>query len=156
MDFPASIAICSSMSDRPARIVYARPPSKSVAPYKAQPSTKRLAARVEPLRPALSSTGGIAAFTDLMRQWKLAPARGWRMLTGVSWSAGSLTPDQLARVECLIAIDAGLHSADVGRWMTTGNASPLLCGASPVDYLTKAGTRGYLALAQQVDRWTKM
>ena len=78
------------------------------------------------------------------------------MLTGGGWQAGSLTPDQIARVECLIAIDAGLHSADVGKWMTTGNPMPLLCGATPVDYLTRAGTRGYVALAQQVDRWTTM
>ena len=90
-----------------------------------------------------------------MRQWKLAPVRGWRMLTGVCWSAGSLTPDQVARVECLIAIDAGLHSADVGKWMTTSNPAPLLCGATLVDYLTRTGTRGYVALAQQVNRWAR-
>ena len=28
------------MSDRPARIVYARPPGKGAVPYKPQPSTK--------------------------------------------------------------------------------------------------------------------
>ena len=78
------------------------------------------------------------------------------MLTGVGWSAGSLTPDQIVRVECLVAINAGLNSADVGRWMTTGNPSPLLCGSSPVDYLTRTGTRGYVSLAQQVDRWARM
>ena len=144
------------MSARPARIVYAKPPSKSAAPYKPQPSTKRPPPPPEPPRPALSSAGAIAAFLDLLRQWKLAPTRGWRMLTGVTWSAGSLTPDQIARVECLIAINSGLHSADVGKWMTTGNPSLLLCGTTPVDYLTRAGTRGYVALAQQVDRLAKM
>ena len=40
------------------------------------------------------------------------------MLTGVGWSAGSLTLNQIARVECLVAIDAGRHSGDVGKWMT--------------------------------------
>ena len=156
MDHSPGLTLSAAMSDRPARIVDAKPPGKSAAPYKPQPSTNRPAPSVEPPRPALLSASAIPAFLDLMRRWKLAPTRGWRMLTGVTWSAGSLTADQIDRVECLIAIDAGLHSADVGKWMTTGNPMPLLCGASPVNYLTRTGTRGYVALAQQVDRWARM
>ena len=44
----------------------------------------------------------------------------------------------------------------VGEWMVSGNPTPLLCGSAPVDYLTRTGTRGYEALAQQVDRWVRM
>ena len=96
-------------------------------------------------------------FLELIRVWKLPPARGWRMLTGVGWQAGSLTADQIDRVQHLVAIDAGLRPTAVGEWMmTTGNPAPLLCGASPVDDLTRTGTRGYVALAQQVDRWARM
>ena len=89
----------------------------------------------------------IAAFLDLLRQWKLAPARGWRMLTGVGWQAGLPTADQIDRVQDLVAIDAGLRPRLVSEWMMTGNPAPLLCGSSPVDYLTRTGTRGHVALA---------
>ena len=47
---------------------------------------------------ALTSSKAIAAFLELLATWKLAPARGWRMLTGLGYRAGSLTPDQIARV----------------------------------------------------------
>jgi hypothetical protein len=143
------------MSDRPARIVYAKPPGKSLASYQARPSTKRTTAPPEPPRAVLSSSTALQAFHDLLLAWKLPPARGWRMLTGVGWQAGSLTSDQIARVEHLVAIDAGLRAIRMspGEWMVTANPAPVLSGSAPVDYLTRAGTRGYEALAQQVDRW---
>ena len=46
------------------------------------------------------------------------------MLTGAGYRAESLTPDQIARVQHLIAIDAGMrtiHGDDVGEWMVTGS-----------------------------------
>jgi hypothetical protein len=80
------------------------------------------------------------------------------MLTGVGWQAGSLTPDQIARVEHLVAIDVGLRAIRMSpsEWMVTTNPAPVLSGSAPVDYLTRAGTRGYAALAEQIDRWVGM
>ena len=146
------------MSDRPVRIVSARPSRKNPPPRRAPHARTPAAppAAPEPPRPVLTSSAAIQAFLELIRAWKLPPARGWRMLTGVGWQAGSLTPDQIDRVQHLVAIDVGLRPRAVGEWMMTGNPAPLLCGASPVDYLTRTGTRGYVALAQQVDRWAKM
>jgi hypothetical protein len=62
----------------------------------------------------------INAFLGLLQVWKLAPARGWRMLTGLGYRAGSLTPDQIARVQHLMAIDAGMRTIKgdaVGEWL---------------------------------------
>ncbi len=91
----------------------------------------------------------------MLRAWKLPPARGWRMLTGVGWQAGSLTADQVTRVEHLVAVDTGLRAMklDPGEWMLTPNPASVLAGSAPVDYLTRTGTRGCEALARQVDRW---
>ena len=89
----------------------------------------------------------------------MAPARGWRMLTGLSYRAGSLTPDQIARVQHLVAIDAGMRTIrgdTVGEWMVAGNGSAVLSGAAPVDFLTRAGTLGYATLARQVGIWARM
>jgi hypothetical protein len=143
------------MSDRPARIVYAKPPGKSPAPYQPRPPSKRPVALLEPPRAVLSSSTALQAFHDLLLAWKLPPARGWRMLTGVGWQAGSLTPEQIGRVQHLVAIDAGLRAirTSPGEWMVTTNPAPVLSGSAPVDYLMRTGTRGYEALAQQVDRW---
>ena len=81
------------------------------------------------------------------------------MLTGLGYRAGLLTPDQVARVQHLVAIDAGIRAIrgeTVGAWMVTGNATPLLSGSAPVDYLARAGTPGYAALARQVAVWVRM
>lgn len=78
------------------------------------------------------------------------------MLTGLGGRPGSLTPDQVGRVQQLLAIDAGLrpiYGSAVGDWMVTGSEAPGLAGSAPVDYLTRAGTPGYAALARQVDQW---
>ena len=107
----------------------------------------------------MTSSAAIEAFLELIRAWKLPPARGWRMLTGVGYGAGSLTPDQIARVEHLLAIDVGMRtirSETVGEWMVAGNGSAVMSGASPVDFLTRAGTAGYAALARQVAPWARM
>jgi hypothetical protein len=146
------------MSDRPARIVYAKPPSKSSAPYQSRPLTKRPTASPEPPRALLPSSTALQAFHDLLLAWRLPPARGWRMLTGVGWQAGSLTPEQIGRVQHLVAIDAGLRAIRMspGEWMMTANQAPVLSGSAPVDYLMRTGTRGYEALARQVARWAGM
>ncbi len=109
----------------------------------------------EPPREALTSPAAIQAFLGLLRTWRLPPARGWRMLTGVGWQAGSLTADQVTRVEHLVAVDIGLRAMklDPGEWMVVPNPAPVLSGSAPVDYLTRNGTRGCEALARQVDRW---
>ena len=147
------------MSDRPARIVYAPPPGKRPAPRRVTTAAKAVSAPAQHPTAALTSSGGIAAFLDLLAVWKLAPARGWRMLTGLGYRAGSLTPDQIARVQHLVAIDAGMRAIrgdTVGEWMVTSNGSAVLSGSSPVDFLTRAGTLGYATLARQVRIWARM
>ncbi len=143
-----------AMSDRSARIVYAPPPGKRPAPRQAALVVdKRSQAAPELPTAALTSSTAINAFLGLLQVWKLAPARGWRMLTGLGYRAGSLTPDQIARVQHLVAIDAGMRTIKgdaVGDWMVAGNGSAVTSGASPVDFLTRAGTAGYASLARQV------
>ena len=59
----------------------------------------------------------------------MPPPRCWRMLTGVGYRAGSLTPDQIARVQHQEAIDAGMRSIKgdpVGEWVTTTNGAAVL------------------------------
>ena len=51
---------------------------------------------------ALISFDAIAAFLDLLASWRLAPACGWRMVTGFGYRAASLTLDQIARVQHLL------------------------------------------------------
>ena len=141
------------MSDRPAQIVYAPPPGKRPAPRRTTTAAKVVSAPALQPTAALTSSAAIAAFLDLLAVWKLAPARGWRMLTGLGYRAGSLTPDQIGRVQHLMAIDAGMRTIrgdTVGEWMVTGNGSAVLSGSSPVDFLTRAGTPGYVTLARQV------
>ncbi len=101
----------------------------------------------------------IDAFLGLLQGWKMAPARAWRMLTGLGYRAGSLTPDQITRVQHLIAIDAGMRTIKrdrVGEWMVAGNTLAVTSGAAPVDFLARAGTSGYASLARQVGIWAKM
>ena len=108
---------------------------------------------------ALTSSTAIDAFLALLQAWKLPPARCWRMLTGVGYRAGSLTPDQIQRVQHLVAIDAGMRTIKgdaVGEWLMAGNGSAVLSGSSPIDFLTRAGTPGYAALARQVAIWARM
>ena len=146
------------MSDRPARIVYARPPSKSPAPRRAVPAGRAAEVTLEPVA-SLTSSAAIEAFLDLLRRWKLPPARGWRMLTGLGYRAGSLTPDQITRVQHLVAIDAGMRTIKgdaVGEWLVTGNGAAVLSGSSPMDFLSRAGTPGCAALARQVGIWARM
>ena len=85
----------------------------------------------------MTSSEAIAAFLELLATWRLAPARSWRMLTGLSYRAGSLTPDQIARVQHLVAIDAGMRTIrgdTVGEWMVVGNGSAVTSGVAPVDF----------------------
>ena len=151
-----------AMSDRPARIVYAPPPGKRPAPRRVPVLDKRPQAAPEPPTAptvALTSSMAINALLGLLQAWKLPPARYWRMLTGLGYRAGSLTPDQIARVQHLLAIDAGMRVIKgdaVGEWLVAGNGSAVTSGASPVDFLTRAGTVGYAALARQVAAWARM
>jgi hypothetical protein len=81
------------------------------------------------------------------------------MLTGLGYRAGSLTPDQIARVEHLMAIDAGMRTIKgdaVGEWPVAGNGSAVLSGSSPIDFQTRAGTAGDPALARQVAAWARI
>ena len=125
------------MSDRPARIVYALPPGKRPAPRRVTAAAKAVSAPVQQPTAALTSSEAIAAFLELLATWRLAPARSWRMLTGLSYRAGSLTPDQIARVQHLVAIDAGMRTIrgdTVGEWMVVGNGSAVTSGVAPVDF----------------------
>jgi hypothetical protein len=70
--------------------------------------------------PPLTSSAAIEAFLELLQGWKLPPAQAWRMLTGVGYRAGSLTPDQIVRVQHLVAIDTGMRlikGDGAGEWM---------------------------------------
>ena len=81
------------------------------------------------------------------------------MLTGFGYRAGSLTPDQIARAQHLMAIDAGMRIVrgdDVGEWVVTGTGAAMLFGSSPIDFLTHAGIVGYGALAWQVGICARM
>ena len=53
--------------------------------------------KIRPQRP-LTSSAAIDTYLALIKAWKLPPARGWRMLTGLGYRAGSLTSDQIQRV----------------------------------------------------------
>ncbi len=160
MDAAPDARFVRPMSDRPTRIVTALPPSKRPAPrLPALRVTRPAMAPAEPRAVALLSSQAIAAVLNLIGQWKLPPARVWRMLTGVGYSAGSLTPDQIARVQHLIAINTGMREIlgdKVGEWMVTSNPAAVLSGSAPIDFLTRAGTRGYAALARQVGQWVRM
>ena len=95
-------------------------------------------------------------FRGLVADWRMPPARAWRMLTGVGWQAGSLTAEQVQRVEILALVDLamrGIAAVPVGEWLVTPNAAPLFAGSAPADYLTKLGQPGYVALLRQVTRW---
>ena len=77
------------------------------------------------------------------------------MLTGVGYAAGSLTPDQIQRVEILVLVDLAMRGSvdgSVGAWMTRPNAAPLFAGSAPADYLTRLGQPGYVGL-RQVLHW---
>ena len=128
-------------------------------PRRTTTAAKAVSAPVQQSAAALTSSGAIAAFVDLLATWKLAPARGWRMLTGLGYRAGSLTPDQIARVQHLAAIDAGMctiRGDTVGEWMVASNGAAVLSGSSPVDFLTREGTFGYATRARQVAVWARM
>ena len=95
-------------------------------------------------------------FTELIADWRMPPARAWRMLTGVGYAAGSLTPEQIQRVEILVLVDLAMRGSvegSVGDWLTTPNAAPLFSGSAPADYLTKLGQPGYVGLLRQVAHW---
>ncbi len=65
-------------------------------------------------------------FRGLVADWRMPPARAWRMLTGVGWQAGALTAEQIQRVEILVPGEPGdagqLPRCSVGEWMVTPNA----------------------------------
>ena len=48
------------------------------------------------------------------------------------------------------------HSLLDVRYLRGSEAAPLLVGRSPVDYLTRMGTAGYVSLVRQVRRWAEM
>ena len=78
------------------------------------------------------------------------------MLTGVGYQAGSLTADQVQRVGVLAMVDQVMRGnvvGSVGEWMEKPNTAPIFVGSSPVDYLTRVGPPGYVALLRQVARW---
>ena len=59
-------------------------------------------------------------------------------------------------MQILLAIEAVLTRVDVGAWVVEQNPGPLLAGRSPMDYLTRLGTPGYVLLLRQVRRWAEM
>ena len=114
---------------------------------------------MEPPKPTLSSSAAIDAFLDLLRVWKMPPARGWRMLTGLGYRAGSLTSGQIVKVQHLMAISASMRSVlgeAAGEWMVAPNDAAGLAGRAPVDFLMQVGAPGYAALERQVANWATM
>ena len=93
---------------------------------------------------AHGSPDGLGSYRlpQLLAVWTLSSARGWRVLTGLGYHAGSLKLDQIARVQHFMAIDAGMRTIrgdTVGRWMVTGSGSAVTFGTAPVDFFTWAG-----------------
>ena len=106
--------------------------------------------------PALASPEALRVFRALIADWRVPPARAWRMLTGVGYQAGSLTPDQVQRVEILAMVDQAMQGTvvgSVGEWMEKPNTAPIFAGSAPMDYLARLGQPGYEALLRQVVRW---
>ena len=78
------------------------------------------------------------------------------MPTGVGYQAGSLSPEQVTRVEMLVELDRIMRPiapGSMGEWMVEPNPIRLLGGSAPVNYLTKRGGGGYAALLQQAQQW---
>lgn len=106
--------------------------------------------------PALTSTAALRVFRALIAEWRLPPARAWRMLTGVGYQAGALSAEQIQHVEILAMVNQamqGVAVGSVGEWLVTPNAAPLFAGRAPADYLTKLGQPGYVGLMRQVLHW---
>ena len=104
----------------------------------------------------MTSPEALRVFRALIANWRVPPARAWRMLTGVGYQAGSLTPDQVQRVEILAMIDQAMQGnvvGSVGEWMVKPNPAPIFAGSAPMDYLARLGQPGYEALLRQVARW---
>ena len=83
---------------QPVRIVHARRPTWRPA-SRAAPAAAPL-----PLA-ALTSPEALRASQTLITEWRLAPAPAWRMLTALGYQAGSLSAEQVARVEMLVELD---------------------------------------------------
>ena len=89
--------------------------------------------------PALTSSDALRMFRGLIAEWRMPPARAWRMLTGVGYQAGALSVEQIHRVEILALLDLamrGIAAVPVGEWMVTPNGAPLFAGSSPADSLS--------------------
>ena len=147
------------MSDRPARIVRTQPPKKRNVPLRPLADVKRELVPGAPGTPALTGESAVRVFRALIEKWRMPSARAWRMLTGVGYQAGSLSPEQIGRVDALMAIDdamQGITLGSVGEWMVQPNPAPLFGGSAPVDYLTRLGGPGYVGVLRQVFRWHAM
>ncbi len=108
---------------------------------------------------AVTSTEALRVFRGLIFEWQMPQARAWRMLTGVGWQAGSLSAEQIQRVEILFVVNQALQGValgSVGVWLVTPNAAPLFAGTAPADYLIKLGQSGYVGLLRQVLHWQEL
>ena len=136
------------------RIVHARPPAK-----RTQRPTRLIAPSISVAEPSvrlLDARGALTSFRRLVKDWKLDRTQAWLMLTGEPSVRTILTEDQALRVSYLLAIDTGLREIGgrpVGTWLVAGNTTPVLGGASPLAFLTRQGTPGYVALLRQVEHW---
>ncbi len=108
--------------------------------------------------PQLAPVDALRTFRKLVAGWNLREDRAWTMLTGDPSAPRKLTEEQAQRVGLLVEIDAAIGSVlgNVGAWFIDPNPSPLLAGRSPLDYLTRVGTPGYVSLARVARRWAEM
>lgn len=134
-------------------IVHAPRPSRHAGPV------RHTVTAPQPAEPGVLPTDvAFQAFDELRERWRLPADRAWRMLTGKPARPRTLSDDEVRRVALLVAAEAVLATVvrDVGAWAVDPNPGPLLMGWSPVDYLTRLGTPGYLALLRQARRWAEM
>ena len=66
--------------------------------------------------PALAGPEALQVFRTLIADWRVPPARVWRVLTGVGYAVGSLTADQVQRVEILALVDEAMQGNVWDQW----------------------------------------
>ena len=79
----------------------------------------------------------------------------WSIFTGHEFGVAPGKPI-LGEANVVFETRRRVPEAQSATPMATGNGAAVLSGSAPVDFLTRAGTRGYAALARQVEQWVRM
>lgn len=108
--------------------------------------------------PGLDGVAALGAFRKLVARWGVREDLASTMLAGRPGASGRMAEDDAWRVGVLMEIDGAMRAIlpDVGAWLVAPNPGPLLMGRSPLDFLARTGTPGYVSLLRQVRRWTEM